>query len=204
MRGSRIRTWLGLPAFALVAWMATVPFAAAQQPPALAAITDAAERTRVQALIEGARKEGALSWIGVQIEPGHADPTLAERSPLIGDPRRGFVRRGLINLAARFHHEVLHYHAPLGCRQPAHRMHNPTAPSAGAVSIEDHFSFLRRGARHELELLSERFIGFDRIVERERKIARLRGIVLRDAAKRRREFVRRHVHRCELRRGGSG
>jgi iron(III) transport system substrate-binding protein len=78
MRGSQISTWLGLPAFVLAAWTALTPVSHAQQPPALAAITDAAERTRVEALIEGARKEGALSWIGVQIEPGHADPILAE------------------------------------------------------------------------------------------------------------------------------
>jgi iron(III) transport system substrate-binding protein len=56
----------------------TVPVASAQEPPALAAITDSKEKARVQALIDGAKKEGALSWIGVQIEPGHADPILAE------------------------------------------------------------------------------------------------------------------------------
>jgi iron(III) transport system substrate-binding protein len=77
MRGSRLN-WLALPAFCLVALTATIPVSHAQQAPALAAITDAAERARVQALIDGARKENALSWIGVQIEPGHADPILAE------------------------------------------------------------------------------------------------------------------------------
>jgi ABC-type Fe3+ transport system substrate-binding protein len=52
--------------------------ASAQEPPALAAIKDPAEKARVQKLIEGARKEGALSWIGVQIEPGHADGIMRE------------------------------------------------------------------------------------------------------------------------------
>lgn len=62
--------------FALGAAMPSITYA--QQAPALAAITDVAERARVEKLIEGARKEGALSWIGVQIEPGHAEPILAE------------------------------------------------------------------------------------------------------------------------------
>jgi iron(III) transport system substrate-binding protein len=78
MRGSQLATWLGVPAFVLAAFTAVVPVSHAQQPPALAAITDSAERARIQALIDGARKENALSWIGVQIEPGHADPILAE------------------------------------------------------------------------------------------------------------------------------
>ena len=78
MRGSQItRTLLALAAVAAVA-CTTTPKASAQQPPALAGITDSAERARVQALIDGARKEGALSWIGVQIEPGHAEPIIAE------------------------------------------------------------------------------------------------------------------------------
>ena len=77
MRGCWIeRALLTLAAAAIVA-AAALP-ARAQQAPALAAVTDPAERARVQALIEEARKEGALSWIGVQIEPGHADAILAE------------------------------------------------------------------------------------------------------------------------------
>ena len=77
MRGSQItRTLLALTAVA-AAWT-TISSAVAQEPPALAAITDKAEKARVQALIEGAKKEGQLSWIGVQIEPGHADPIIAE------------------------------------------------------------------------------------------------------------------------------
>jgi iron(III) transport system substrate-binding protein len=72
-----IRAGLALAAVAAVTWV-TLPNAAAQEPPALAAITDSAEKARVKALIDGAKKEGALSWIGVQIEPGHADPIIAE------------------------------------------------------------------------------------------------------------------------------
>jgi ABC-type Fe3+ transport system substrate-binding protein len=79
MRAGRIaRSWAALAALVFVAWTSAATSARAQQPPALAAITDAGERARVQALIAEARKEGALSWIGVQIEPGHADPVLAE------------------------------------------------------------------------------------------------------------------------------
>jgi iron(III) transport system substrate-binding protein len=79
MRGSRtVATCLSLAAFVLVATTAAVSVTYAQQAPALAAISDPAERARVQALIDAAKKEGALSWIGVQIEPGHADPILAE------------------------------------------------------------------------------------------------------------------------------
>jgi hypothetical protein len=78
MRGSRLTTGFGVSALVLAAWTATGSVSHAQQPPALAAITESAERARVQALIEAARKENALSWIGVQIEPGHAEPILAE------------------------------------------------------------------------------------------------------------------------------
>jgi iron(III) transport system substrate-binding protein len=72
-----IRAWTALVALAAVAWT-TLPAAWAQEPPGLAAITDKAEKARVKALIEAAKKEGALSWIGVQIEPGHADPIITE------------------------------------------------------------------------------------------------------------------------------
>jgi iron(III) transport system substrate-binding protein len=85
MRDSRLN-WLALPAFCLLAFTATASLAQSQDPPALAAITDSAERARVQKLIEGARKENALSWIGVQIEPGHADPMLAEFKRYYGLP----------------------------------------------------------------------------------------------------------------------
>jgi iron(III) transport system substrate-binding protein len=79
MRGSRtFGTWLWLAAFVLVAYAGTATVSYAQQAPAIAAISDPAERTRVQALIDAARKEGALSWIGVQVEPGHAEPIIAE------------------------------------------------------------------------------------------------------------------------------
>lgn len=77
MRGSWIKRSLLTCAAAAIVAGAALP-ARAQQPPALAAITDPAERARVQALIEEARREGALSWIGVQIEPDQADAALAE------------------------------------------------------------------------------------------------------------------------------
>lgn len=71
--------WFKLAASLAGLWAVTLSFAhAQQQAPALAEIKDPAERARVQALIDGARKEGALSWIGVQIEPGHAEPIIAE------------------------------------------------------------------------------------------------------------------------------
>ena len=78
----RIRAWSALAALAAVALM-PLPTAWAQEPPALAAITDSAEKARVKALIEAAKKEGALSWIGVQIEPGHADPIIAGWGPWV-------------------------------------------------------------------------------------------------------------------------
>jgi iron(III) transport system substrate-binding protein len=43
--------------------------ALAQEVPALADITDPAEKERVSALIEGAKQEGAFEWIGVFSEP---------------------------------------------------------------------------------------------------------------------------------------
>jgi iron(III) transport system substrate-binding protein len=75
----------------------------AQQAPALAAISDPAERARVQALIDGARKENALSWIGVQIEPGHADPILAEfkRYYGLGDLRGEYTYSGTGEIVTR-------------------------------------------------------------------------------------------------------
>ena len=79
MRGSGTsRTWLLAAVLVTTAWTMGVSAAFAQEAPALAAITDATEKARVKALIEAAKKEGALSWIGVQIEPGHADAILAE------------------------------------------------------------------------------------------------------------------------------
>jgi iron(III) transport system substrate-binding protein len=73
-----MKSWLALTVAALVAWTALPSKVEAQEPPALAAIKDPAEKARVSKLIEAARKEGALSWIGVQIEPGHAGPIIAE------------------------------------------------------------------------------------------------------------------------------
>ena len=73
-----MKLWLALAAALMVSAAAVQSPAVAQEPPALAAIKDPAEKARVQKLIEGAKKEGGLSWIGVQIEPGHAEPIIAE------------------------------------------------------------------------------------------------------------------------------
>jgi iron(III) transport system substrate-binding protein len=78
MRKRQARKWLLAALLAAPAWLATPAPGIAQQAPVFSDIKDEAERARVQKLIDGARKEGALSWIGVQIEPGHADPILAE------------------------------------------------------------------------------------------------------------------------------
>jgi ABC-type Fe3+ transport system substrate-binding protein len=79
MQGSRLgRAWIIPAAIAVAGYIFAAPFAQAQEAPALAAIKDAKEKARVSALIEQAKKEGQLSWIGVQIEPGHADAILTE------------------------------------------------------------------------------------------------------------------------------
>jgi ABC-type Fe3+ transport system substrate-binding protein len=79
MQWSRIaRLWIVPAALAVAGYVLAAPIAQAQEAPALAAIKDAKEKTRVSALIEAAKKEGQLSWIGVQIEPGHANAILAE------------------------------------------------------------------------------------------------------------------------------
>jgi iron(III) transport system substrate-binding protein len=84
MRGPQVKLWLAASLFGLFASYA--PLASAQDAPVLATLTDPAKKARVQKLIEGARKEGALSWIGVQIEPGHAEPILAEFKRYYGLP----------------------------------------------------------------------------------------------------------------------
>lgn len=79
MQGTRIaRAWFVSVALAMAGYVFAAPIARAQEAPALAAITDAKEKARVSALIEAAKKEGQLSWIGVQIEPGHANAILTE------------------------------------------------------------------------------------------------------------------------------
>src|SRR5688500_19007136 len=78
MRGLAMKTLLALSVSVFVACAGMPAKAQTVEPPGLAAITDAAEKARVKKLIDGARSEGALSWIGVQIEPGHAEPILAE------------------------------------------------------------------------------------------------------------------------------
>jgi ABC-type Fe3+ transport system substrate-binding protein len=70
------RAWI-IPAAITVSMLAASALQA-QEAPALTAIKDAKEKARVSALIEMAKKEGQLSWIGVQIEPGHANAILAE------------------------------------------------------------------------------------------------------------------------------
>jgi len=85
-----MKTWAKLISsfFVLCALMPSI--VRAQRAPVLADISEAGERARVEKLIEGARKEGALSWIGVQIEPGHAGPILAEFKRYYGlDDLRG-------------------------------------------------------------------------------------------------------------------
>ena len=72
------RAWIIAAALAVAGCMLAAPMAQAQEAPALAAIKDAKEKARVSALIEAAKKEGQLSWIGVQIEPGHANAILTE------------------------------------------------------------------------------------------------------------------------------
>ena len=72
------RAWIMAAALAVAGCMLAAPMAQAQEAPALAAIKDAKEKARVSALIEAAKKEGQLSWIGVQIEPGHANAILTE------------------------------------------------------------------------------------------------------------------------------
>jgi iron(III) transport system substrate-binding protein len=79
MQGTRIaRAWFVSAALAIAGYMFAAPIAQAQEAPALAAITDAKEKARVSALIEAAKKEGGLAWIGVQIEPEHANAILTE------------------------------------------------------------------------------------------------------------------------------
>lgn len=72
------RAWIAAAAFAVAGSVVSAPIAQAQEAPALAAIKDAKEKARVSALIEAAKKEGQLSWIGVQIEPDAANAALNE------------------------------------------------------------------------------------------------------------------------------
>jgi iron(III) transport system substrate-binding protein len=53
------------------------PSWAQAEPPALAQETDPAEKARVAALIEGAKKEGRLSWLGLFIEPQQGEALIA-------------------------------------------------------------------------------------------------------------------------------
>lgn len=71
----KTRIILGLCVATLAA--ASIVPAQAKEPPALVAIKDKAEHARVAKLIEGARKEGGLNWIGVYSEPQQARRILA-------------------------------------------------------------------------------------------------------------------------------
>lgn len=84
---------IAMAALKIAACTAVLDSALAQEPPALRAITDPAERGRVQRLIDGARKEGALSWIGVQFEPDRAGAVIAafKRHYGLDDLRAGYV-----------------------------------------------------------------------------------------------------------------
>jgi iron(III) transport system substrate-binding protein len=64
--------WLFSLATSLAILGTSVLTASAQQAPGLAAITDPAERQRVETMIAGAKKEGKLEWVGIMIEPAHA------------------------------------------------------------------------------------------------------------------------------------
>jgi iron(III) transport system substrate-binding protein len=82
---------------------AALGVARAQEAPALAAITEPAERARVEALIEGARKEGSFSWIGVMILPEHGQKILAEFKRYYGfvDLRAEYTYSGTGELVTR-------------------------------------------------------------------------------------------------------
>ncbi len=68
--------WKTMAALALVALMLGKSYA--QDVPALANIKGKTERARVEALIEGARKEGAFEWIGIRIFPALAKQVLTD------------------------------------------------------------------------------------------------------------------------------
>ena len=55
--------------------------------PAIRDAKDSAERARVQALIDGARKENQLEWTGNMVEPKHANPLIAGFKEYYGLPR---------------------------------------------------------------------------------------------------------------------
>jgi len=55
--------------------------------PAIRDAKDPAERARVQALIDGARKENQLEWTGNMIEPKHANPLIAGFKEYYGLPQ---------------------------------------------------------------------------------------------------------------------
>ncbi len=73
MKHGRIIPVLG--AIGLVLYFSIPSFSA--EIPAIRDAKDSSERARVQALIDGARKENALDWTGGYIEPKMADHTMA-------------------------------------------------------------------------------------------------------------------------------
>ena len=54
--------------------------------PALRDAKDTAERARVQSLIDGARKENALDWTGIMVEPKHSEHLIAGLKEYYGLP----------------------------------------------------------------------------------------------------------------------
>lgn len=60
--------------------------ACAQDAPILTEITDPDERARVEALIEQAREEGGLAWVGSFFEQAAADALYADFKVLYGLP----------------------------------------------------------------------------------------------------------------------
>ena len=70
------KIWKVAATLAFTALMASKGYA--QDIPALANVKDKAERARIEALIKGARKEGALEWVGLRIFPALAKEVLAD------------------------------------------------------------------------------------------------------------------------------
>jgi ABC-type Fe3+ transport system substrate-binding protein len=60
--------------------------AQAAEAPMLQAITSQVEKQRIAALIDGARREGTINWVGVLVEPPHAEFLIAEFKRYCGLP----------------------------------------------------------------------------------------------------------------------
>jgi len=78
--------WISIVgAICLVTFMGGISYGA--DIPAIRDAKDPAERARVQALIDGARKENQLEWTGNMIEPKHANPLIAGFKEYYGLPQ---------------------------------------------------------------------------------------------------------------------